>query len=770
MTTKIDASMVDNLPLLTVSSVEELRNIGQPKEGVVVCVQGYYAPEDNGGGNFIWSSTSVDPVNGGTVLGSISSPSGRWKRESTDGLSIRHFGAIGSDTNIPVKLSDKFSTLQDAQEYYPTVAIESLDQSVDWASTQSAIDTIATGVMIIPKGTFIYTDQLLSTNRAVTWIGEGPGYIRSNYFAPQDTKSCSRLLFIGTGKKQTLTRYLYRGADTDPADPTLSAAINIQNEGFIGIGFMVELYCDYSDTSPSNLGDNWDVGIFNGCRMDMRLIDVNVLGYWREAAIWLDATRGVHLPELNNYPTGTAKGADGISFERVTTLGGKWGIRKQGPRPKSNLLHFGFQYKSAAKITFGPTVAEGNSVTIGTETFVFKTTPVLKYDVAIGASVAESVSNLVKAWQTVFGRLVPYDALTLSGSSNQLEVFSTSTSASAISTTVPASSVTDITGTNAVTQTDPITNYGKFYDFVNNTLVDDGRNSLGASDFVVNNSVIYSIEHHSGQAITTASGDPQNDEGAGGAMWIDGLGGSAVIHRQFFNNTRFHSREPYNIKLGSVGRYRQTNCTQDGSPPFTYGRTVTSPIKSAIIQIIGYDDPGTNFSHGLNNNQLYTGFKLEGYDVEAHRNLQVGGSLIVGSNNSGSDVGIFQLKSGESSNVELRLGNSLQELMARIRSSASGGLTFAIRQGPTGTLNDCMFMSNSGTTFYNRVIPSASGHFLGNSTNMWGQVHSNIGYYVNNKKIIGEQQPAIADLSTDPTAANYNALLTVLRSHGLIAT
>ena len=37
-------------------------------------------------------------------------------------------------------------------------------------------------------------------------------------------------------------------------------------------------------------------------------------------------------------------------------------------------------------------------------------------------------------------------------------------------------------------------------------------------------------------------------------------------------------------------------------------------------------------------------------------------------------------------------------------------------------------------------------------------------------KVVGAQQPAIADLTVAPTAADYNALLTVLRTHGLIAT
>ncbi|WPL79546.1 tail fiber domain-containing protein [Bordetella hinzii] len=72
--------------------------------------------------------------------------------------------------------------------------------------------------------------------------------------------------------------------------------------------------------------------------------------YWREASIWLDSTRGVNLPELNNYPATAGVGADGISLVRVTTSGGKWGIRKMGPLPKPARLKTPVRPMSAAEL------------------------------------------------------------------------------------------------------------------------------------------------------------------------------------------------------------------------------------------------------------------------------------------------------------------------------------------------------------------------------------------------------------------------------------
>ncbi|MFU1927496.1 tail fiber domain-containing protein [Bordetella hinzii] len=643
-----------------------------------------------------------------------------------DSVSVKDFGAIGDGINHP--LSERFASLALAQMAYPNVPITSLSQSIDWAACQAAINSSAPRAVYVPRGTYVLTDEILVKDKGVTILGDALGYARSQFFAPGETVPCTRFMAVGTGAKTIKTRRLYRGGPGDPNDAPLSTLFNIQNDGFSMRSVMVDLYCDYTDASPSNLGDNWDVGIFHGSRLDMRLVDVNVRGYWREAAIWLDSTRGVNLPELNGYPYTTGAGSDGVSLVRVMTTGGKWGIRKMGPLPKPGLSHFGFQYKQAAQFSFSAQPADGDTVTIGTEVFTFRSAATMRREVAIGGSTTATIDNLVARWQQQPGRLVPYDVLTLTRNSAALEIYSTAAveAPTALAATGAAIAVRTLGGASAASQTVAISDPAPFYDSVTGQTYDDGRGALGASDFVVDNCAIYSIEHHSGQAITQQSvpPDPQNDT-CGGAMWIDGLGGAGVIHRQFLMHTRFQSREPYNIKLGFVGRYRQTNCTQDGTAPATYGRTVASPTKSALLQVIGYDDPGVNFPNGLNGNQLYTNFYLQGYDVTAKRDLDVGGFAQVGSVNTDTDVGFINLISGKNANSEIRMSTESTSTVGRIRVSATGGISLSARANGTGAMEELIFMNTNSISAGKSLLPSVTGTlFVGSAARLWQTIYA----------------------------------------------
>lgn len=638
-----------------------------------------------------------------------------------DVVNANDFGAIGDGTLHP--LSEKYGSIAAAQFVYSNVTITSLDQSIDWAAWQCALNANAPRTVFGGPQTYVLNEELLITKKGMTIAGDGVGYGRSQFFAPTSTVPCTRLLWVGTGEKQIKTRYLYRADSMSANDPPLSTAINIQNDGFGIEKVMVDLYCDYTDTSPTNFGDDWDVGIFHGSRLDLRLIDVYVRGYWRQAAVWLDSTRGVNLPELNGYPATEGAGSDGVSLVRVMTSGGRWGIRKQGPLPKPGLMHFGFQYKQGAQFSFSTQPADGDTVTIGTEVFTFRTSATMRREVTIGGSLTATIDNLVTRWQQQPGRLVPYDVLTLTRNSVALEIYSTAAvgSPTALSATGTAIAASTLGGGSAATQTVSISDPAPFYDSVTNQTYDDGRDSLGASDFVVDNSVIYSIEHHSGQAITQQSvpPDPQNDTCAG-ALWIDGLGGSGLIHRQFLLHTRFHSREPYNVKLGFVGRYRQTNCTQDGSPPATYGRTVASPTKSALLQVIGYDDPGANFPMGLNGNQLYTGFFLQGFDVTAKRDLDVGGFAQFGLNNTDTDTGFINLVSGKNANSEIRMSTEATATVGRIRTTSTGGMSLATRANGTGAIEEHLFMNTNSISAGKSILPSVTGTlFVGSASRLW---------------------------------------------------
>ena len=597
----------------------------------------------------------------------------------------------------------------------------------DTVAIQTAIDAVTNGTVYFPKGTYVCTDELLITNAGVSLLGDGQGYYRWHFVDPLQDVPVTRLLFKGTGAKSIKTRVLYRASAASPNDSAISTGINIQNDGITIERLTVELYCNYSNPSPSNFGDDWDVGIFHGSRLDLRIVDVNVVGYWRQAAIWLDSTRGVNLPELNSYPVTQGAGSDGISLMRVMTCGGYWGIRRLGPQPKAGLLHFGFQYDRAAQFAFSSNPADGDTVTIDTTVFTFKTSAVMQTEVQIGTTVADTINNLILKWQSQPNRLVPYDTLTLTASGNNLQIYSLSVVATPLSETSAVIAVQTLAG-GAATQTEPISDPAPFYDFVSNTTYDDGRDSLGGSDFVVDNCVIYSIEHHSGTPVTLKSvpPDPQNDTCAG-AMWIDGLGGAALIHRQFTIHTRFQSSEPYNIKLGFVGRYRQTNCTQDGDldPITSYGRTVASSIKTALVQIIGYDDPGVNFPLNINSNQIYSGFYLQGNDLYLRGQAQIAEFLQVGVGNSDTNTGYTEIISGKNANAELRFSNEAVSSIGRIRQSAVGGMSFSVRPSGTGVITDALFVSSAVFQVYSAPRPNTDNTItLGTPSNRWSVVYA----------------------------------------------
>lgn len=576
-----------------------------------------------------------------------------------------------------------------------------------------------------PRGTYVCTDEILINNEGVSFIGEGCGYYRWHAVNPSFDVPCTRLLFKGTGKKSVKTRVTYRASEQDSNDTPISTAINIQADSFTLRDMTVELYCDYSEKSVSNLGDDWDVGIFHGSRVDLRIIDVNVVGYWREASIWLDSTRGVNLPELNDYTKTEGAGSDGISLVRVMTCGGKWGLRRLGPQPKDGLLHFGYQYKSGARLVFTDNPAVGDSLTIRGETFSFANTGTSSSVVAIGETVFDTANNLVSSWKSVTNRLIPYDELTLVATEQGVDVYSTSSSPTELSVTSSAIVVQTFDGAST-TQTEAITDPAPYFDSVSGQSYDDGRDALGGSDFVADNCVFYSIEHHSGRAITsrTDGATAQNDT-CGGAAWVDGLGGNALLHRQFFIHTRFHSREPYNVKLGFVGRARFVGCTHDGDPVQTYGRIVGDRDKTAIVQIFGYDDPGDNFPRGLNKNQIYSHFYIEGDNLYIRDEAVVGSKVTIGKNSTGGSTSYVNLVSGETGNAEVRFSSKAADTITRIRSSASGGMTFSVRPSGGGDLTNALFISGSSFVNYQTPRPSSDAALsLGSGEYRWSQLYA----------------------------------------------
>jgi hypothetical protein len=610
------------------------------------------------------------------------------------------------------------------------------------AAVNSAIQAIGTGGKLFASGgSFEFLSEILFDKASFTLEGCGLGYVRNLLpYYPDSLSFATRFLFKGTGATSIKTRHLYRSSAADPQDPPLSTALNIQNDGVNLRNLMVELYCDYTDLSPTNYGDDWDVGIFMGCRIATQLENVQVIGYWREASIWQDSTRGHTLPELNGYPVTEAYGSDGLTMRGVQTTGGKWGFRKQGPQPKPGLLHFGYIYKSAAQFVFASQPVDGDTVTISGTAYTFRTAATTLTEVTIGASTAATIDALIVRWQRQVGRLVPFDPLTLLRSGDNLLIYA-STLAVALSETSANISVQTLTG-SAATQTEPISDPARYYDQGLGTTVVDSRGGLGSSDTVLDACVICATEHHSFYRRDDIAVPPNKEtDPAGGAMFIDGIAGPGVTHKFYAYGTRFQSVEPFSVRLGFCARVRFTDCVLDSAvsrwvsttgAPLTsadsYGRYSGSDTKTAIVQISGHDDPEEYFPLGLNSNQVYSSFYLQGYDVSARRDVTAGRYARFGLTNTNAEIGYVEILAGKTANIELRWSNEQVANVGRFRVSTAGLATLATRASSgTGTLTDRMYWADGNTDTAQTFRPSVDLTIpLGSTSRRWTHVYSNV--------------------------------------------
>lgn len=147
--------------------------------------------------------------------------------------------------------------------------------------------------------------------------------------------------WFNTTGKRVRTRRLFRGSSSDPQDDTMSALLNIQAEGVQLIRPSLWLDCDYTDLSPSNLGDYCDVGIFVGCRAGVQIHDPQIIGYFRRAGIYFDVTfdneLDRHLDKAGDpYPTGVPRnGSDACHIYNPHIRGSRIGLAILGALPKT---------------------------------------------------------------------------------------------------------------------------------------------------------------------------------------------------------------------------------------------------------------------------------------------------------------------------------------------------------------------------------------------------------------------------------------------------
>lgn len=196
----------------------------------------------------------------------------------------------------------------------------------DYEALQDAIDS---GLkVLIPHGDFGTSHPLIvrQAGQIIEGFGGGYGYGTRAEALP-NYQANSRIVAFGAAEKRVMTRRLYRASVADPNDAPMSAVIDVEAEGVQVNDLTIWLDCDYSDTSPTNFGAEWDIGLFVGCRPGFQSRNVQVLGYFRKGGMIFDVTRAaasgsdIATPQLLDYdgnplPTGSLQfgGGDGTQL------------------------------------------------------------------------------------------------------------------------------------------------------------------------------------------------------------------------------------------------------------------------------------------------------------------------------------------------------------------------------------------------------------------------------------------------------------------------
>jgi hypothetical protein len=488
-------------------------------------------------------------------------------------------GAVPTDVETELRkfvTPENFGGVADASEVTGT----GTDST---AAVQAAIkECEATGKALFLPGKYLITGELV-VRKPINIYGSGAG---AGYGGAALTgyRMRSGLVVNGTGTKRIRTRINYRGSAADPQDAPLSVALNIQSE-FVSLEkFAVYLWFDRANSNPTNYGADWDIGIFNGCRVHLSLEKMHVVGYWREACFWQDVTRGSTWPQFSGpdgvpFEAGTVQhGADGLTMYKNLFWGGKWATRIQGPKPKPGLGWYGNKYTIGAAITVSGVPVEGQTLTLNGQVFTFSDSPSASADIGIFTNANEQASAIAIAAEdftlaslsaggspatrtaTYFAedaivRVLARDGYTLSTS------YTLATDATGLT----------LSGANVATQADP----APYYEELLGAAVSDTRGAFGSSDVTVTATSFYGTDHHSNRRRNDASGDYLTDT-AGGAIYLDGMAGNAsgAMQGMRFVSCRFATFEPYRIRLGRVNRPIFIGCHSEGRSS-TSRRTTT---------------------------------------------------------------------------------------------------------------------------------------------------------------------------------------------------
>ena len=269
---------------------------------------------------------------------------------------------LAEGTTVPRMLKDRFADVANVKDYGAKG-----DGTTD--DTEALRAAIASGKNVyIPKGVYVCTRELeiVTPGQVISGAGMGMGYRFFGRLSATAWNDVSTILMKGSGQRRLRTRVKHRFTASDPNDDPLSTAINIQAEGVVLRDFCVRLDVTVSEEAmaacnssartaeqkllveqeKSNLGADWDVGVFSGSRAWGIYERVAVIGYFRQAAFWMDFTQDPNLPRFkaldgSTYPqSNVPNGNDGHNFFSCYTFGARWGLVWRGADSDNPAVRF----------------------------------------------------------------------------------------------------------------------------------------------------------------------------------------------------------------------------------------------------------------------------------------------------------------------------------------------------------------------------------------------------------------------------------------------
>jgi len=626
-------------------------------------------------------------------------------------------------------LGDIYSNINIAKSKYIGVPIDEAGArlggwqniSVAWCAAWAASISDATTVYV-PQGKYVFNAPLILRKESQRWVSDGEA---RQVFKVHHLNT--QFNFIGDGGvfRTVLTRRNYRGSVSDPHDNPLVACVQIENAG---IKFMIPIIIDHdtewASTHPNDLigaDPVWDIGVFVGCRAEVDLKDLVVLGHHRMANVYADVTRSLLLSELVGWdgvrhPVSPQSGADGLCMDYTSLSGGRWRYVVLGAKFKAGYSSYGTDYMRYLTITFSGNPTQGDTLTLGEQTFIFGSTDdFTEYTVVLGLTLNDTLNNLldvVLAASEVQDTSKPlFNSASYLLDGNVITCVDNTESISNFSlfTADKVSSVISLSGnTVTITTTDPAPYYDDVYG-----LVTDNRGGYGASDITGYRMFTTESEYLTGRRIWEDIRADLNHtlEGiSAGAMWIDSPAANSYkrVWGQRYISCRFASYDPFIVRLGKCARITFIDCHTEPAErviktlagnvtTLRYG-SYANTRESLGINIEGANaSPSGNYfnTYGRSSNMLRP---LSGVN-RLGGSLSVKGAVTTGNGSIYEDPATLKLFGGQYQDIYF--GDSSEAKKGRINYS---GVVMGLRTGGSAGVNPYQTMRLEYQTAFNQSL------------------------------------------------------------------